>query len=71
LVNFPVDNLFQLANHVTYVGSNYSRVGEDPNLVRRLMRVGGDIVRHHAICQTCHRVMPKRERRRLALQQET
>jgi hypothetical protein len=66
LVNHPVDNLYQLANHVTYVASNYSRVLEDPSLVRRLMRVGGNIVQHHSICETCHRVMPKRERRRAA-----
>ena len=66
LVNHPVENLYQLANHVTYVASNYARVLEDPSLVRRLMRVGGNIVQHHSICETCHRVMPKRERRRAA-----
>jgi len=70
LVNHPVENLYQLANHVTYVASNYSRVLEDPSLVRRLMRVGGNIVQHHSICETCHRVMPKRERRRVAALQE-
>jgi hypothetical protein len=70
LVNHPVENLYQLANHVTYVASNYSRVLEDPNLVRRLMRVGGNIVQHHSICDSCHRVMPKRERRRVAALQE-
>jgi hypothetical protein len=64
LVNSPASNLYQLANHVTYVASNFSRVMEDPNLVRRLMRVGGNIVQHHAICETCHRVMPRRERRK-------
>lgn len=70
LVNHPVENLYQLANHVTYVASNYSRVLEDPSLVRRLMRVGGNIVQHHSICESCHRVMPKRERRRAAALQE-
>jgi hypothetical protein len=70
LVNHRPGNLFELANHVTYVGSNYSRIMEDPNLVRRLMSVGGDIAHHRAICQTCHRVMPARERKRRAMTAE-
>jgi hypothetical protein len=62
IIDFPVENLLGLWNHVTYVASNYAAVREDPSLVRRLLSAAGSMVRNQHICDTCHQVIKPRKR---------
>jgi hypothetical protein len=68
--NFPVTDLYGLMNHITYVASNYRRVLEDPNLMRRLMSVGGNIIQHSALCPKCHRVLPRKVKKQEEQEEE-
>jgi len=51
------ENMYDLFNHITYIGSHYSVARENPRLISRLMDVGGAMVNHNETCPTCHHLV--------------
>jgi hypothetical protein len=62
LINLPVHDLLGVWQHITYVASNYSKVVEDPMLVRRLQLSAASIASNQHICNSCHQLIKPRKR---------
>jgi hypothetical protein len=62
LINFPVDDLLGVWNHITYVASNYERALEDHSLIRRLQLAAASIVANQHICDKCHQLIKPKKR---------
>ncbi len=57
VVKHGAATMYDIFNHVTYVGSHYEIARENPRLISRLMSIGGAIASHSTTCPNCYHLI--------------
>ncbi len=49
--------MYDIFNHMTYVGSHYRAVQDHPSFIIRLMQAGGALTNHASSCGSCYQIL--------------